>query len=112
MSAASASDCDRYVIEVIRLYRATPTVVGSVRLADRVLARRLYDQGVPLYVIRNALVLGAARRVLHNGFSAPMPPVRSLHYFVPLVREVLDRPPGYREIEHLAEQLARRGATW
>ena len=112
MSAASASDCERYVVEVIRLYRATPTVLGRVRLADHLLARRLYEQRVPLYVIRDALVLGAARRVLHNGFSSPMPPVRSLHYFVPLVREVLDRPPGHREIEHLAEQLAGCRAPW
>jgi hypothetical protein len=107
-----ADDGDRYVSEVIRLYRATPTVVGHVRHADRVLARRLYDERVPLYVIRNALILGAARRLLHNGFSTPMPPVRSLHYFVPLVREVLDRPPGYREVEHMVDKLRRHGAGW
>ena len=104
--------CDRYVAEIIRLYRATPTVVGHVRRADRVLARRLFDQRIPLHVIRAAFVLGAARRVLHNGFSTPMPPVRSLHYFVPLVREVLDRPPGYREVEQLVMQLRQRGAAW
>jgi hypothetical protein len=103
---------DRYVDQVIRLYRATPTVLGHVRRADRALAQRLYDQGVPLHAIRNALILGAARRVLHNGFSTPMPPVRSLHYFLPLVREVLDRPPGYREIQNLAQQLTLRGAAW
>jgi hypothetical protein len=112
VSMTASNDCDRYVAEVIRLYRATPTVVGHVRHADRVLARRLYDQGVPLYVLRDALVLGAARRVMHNGFSTPMPPVRSLHYFVPLVREVLDRPPGYREMERLADQLQEHGAAW
>ena len=112
MSATASNDCDRYVADVIRLYRATPTVVGHVRHADRALARRFYDQGVPLYVVRDALLIGAARRVLHNGFSTPMPPVRSLHYFVPLVREVLDRPPGYREIEHLAQQLRACGAAW
>jgi hypothetical protein len=104
--------CDRYVAEVIRLYRATPTVLGPVRRADRELARRLFEQQVPIHVIRDALILGAARRVLHNGFSTPMPPVRSLHYFVPLVREVLDRPPGYREIAQLVEQLGQHGAAW
>jgi hypothetical protein len=101
-----------YVREVLRLYRATPTVVGHVRRADHLLARRLHDQRVPLYAIRNAFILGAARRVLHNAFSTPMPPVRSLHYFLPLLREVLDRPPGYREIDQLVEQLRARGADW
>jgi hypothetical protein len=102
----------RYAREVLRLYRATPTVLGHVRRADRLLARQLYDQGVPLYAVRNALIIGTARRVLHNAFSTPMPPVRCLHYFLPLVREILERPPGYREIEQLLAQLRARGATW
>jgi hypothetical protein len=99
-----------YVDEVIRLYRATPTVLGHVRRADRVLARRLFEQRIPIHVVRDALILGAARRVLHNGFSSPMPPVRSLHYFLPLVRDILDRPPGYREIDQLVAHLRLRGA--
>jgi len=102
----------RYVDEVIRLYRATPSVLGHVRRADRLLARRLFEQQVPIHVIRDALVLGAARRILHNGFSSPMPAVRSLHSFLPLVREVLDRPPGHREIDQLVSRLRLRGAHW
>jgi hypothetical protein len=97
---------------VIRLYRATPTVLGHVRRADRVLARRLFEQRIPIHVVRDALILGAARRVLHNGFSSPMPPVRSLHYFLPLVRDILDRPPGYREIDQLVAHLRLPGADW
>lgn len=95
----------RYAAEVIRLYRSTPTVLGRVRQTDHDLALRLFDEGVPLYAVRNALLLGAARRVLHNGFSTPMPPVRSLHYFVPILREVLERPPGHRELDQLVLQL-------
>lgn len=112
VSNVPADDADRYVSEIIRLYRATPTVLGRVRAADHMLARRLYDERVPIYAVRNALILGAARRVLHNGFSTPMPPVRSLHYFVPLVREVMDRPPGYREMEQLVDQLRQHGGDW
>lgn len=102
----------RYIREVLRLYVRTPTVLGRVRNADRILAGRLYDQGVPLYAIANAFIIGAARRVLHNGFSTPMPPVRSMHYFVPVLREVLDRPPGYREIQLLQEKLASQLASY
>lgn len=101
-----------YAAEVIRLYRSTPTVLGRVRQTDRNLALQFFDQGVPFYAVRNALLLGAARRVLHNGFSTPMPPVRSLHYFVPILREVLQRPPGYRELEQLALQLSQRAGNW
>ena len=96
----------RYVREVIRLYTATPTVLGRVRRADRLLAGHLYDQHVPLYAVANAFIIGAARRVLHNGFSTPISPVRSLHFFLPIIREVLDRPLGYREIALLQDKLA------
>lgn len=84
----------------------------DVQASDRDLALRLYDQGVPFYAVRNALLLGAARRVLHNGFSTSMPPIRSLHYFVPILREVQERPPGYREMEQLAVQLRQRVGHW
>jgi len=101
-----------YVDEVLQLYRNTPTVLGHVRRADRALAQSLLRQGVPIYAVRNAFVIGSARRVLHNAFSTPIPPVRSLHYFLPIIREILDRPPGYREIQCLEQQLRRRGAAW
>ena len=96
----------QYVREVLRLYTATPGVLGRVRRADRILAGQLFDRGVPIYAVEDAFVLAAARRILHNGFSAPMPPVRSLHYFQGVIQEVLERPPGYREISLLRERLA------
>lgn len=106
MSFSDAAERLRYVREVLRLYIATPTVLGCVRRADRLLAGQLYDQQVPLYAVANAFVIGAARRVLHNGFSTPMPPVRSLHFFLPIIREVIDRPPGYRDTALLQDKLA------
>lgn len=95
-----------YIREVLRLYARTPTVLGRIRSADHTLAGSWYDQNVPLYAIANALVVGAARRVLNNGFSTDMPSIRSLHYFGSVLREVLDRPPGYRDIALLQEKLA------
>jgi hypothetical protein len=98
---------NRYVREVLQLYLATPTVAGPVRKTDRIYAENLFRQRVPLYAIANAFIVGAARRVLHNGYAAsPMPPVRSLHYFRNIIQEILDRPPGYREIAILKEKLA------
>lgn len=106
MSPHESAERRRYVREVLRLYAATPTVLGHVRRADRLLAERLHDQRVPLYAVANAFLIGAARRVLHNGFSTPMPPIRSLHFFLPILQEVLERPPGYREMALLQDKLA------
>ena len=95
----------QYVRAVLDLYRATPTTLGHVRRADRDLAGTLYDRGVPLYLVHNALLVAAARRVLHNAFSVPPPPIRSLAYLIPLLTELQHRPLGPRDIDELRRRL-------
>ena len=95
----------RYVRELLRLYLATPGVAGRVRRADRDLAQDLFDQNVPLYAVANAFIVAAARRIRHNAYSTPLPPIQSLHYFKNVIREMLERPPGYREIDELRQTL-------
>jgi hypothetical protein len=94
-----------YVRELLKRYVATPGVHGRVRRADRELAARLYDERVPLFVVQNAFILAAARRLRHNAYDTPLPPVRSVHYFIPVIREVLERPPGPRDIATLLRIL-------
>lgn len=96
---------ERYIREVLRLYTSTPTVLGTIRRADRVLAGQLFDRRVPLYAVDHAFVLASARRIKNNAFSTPLPPVRSLHYFASVIQEILERPPGYREIDELRRFL-------
>jgi hypothetical protein len=97
----------RYVNELLRLYLATPGVAGRIRRADRFFAASLFDQGVPLYAVEYAFVVAAARRIRHNAFATPLPPIRTLYYFREVVREMLDRPPGLRDIEQMREILHR-----
>ena len=78
--SSDAAGRDRYVHAVLDLYRTVPGVLGRVRRADRDLAARLFHNGVPFYAIRNAFIVAAYRRIRHNAFATPMPPVRSLHY--------------------------------
>ncbi len=95
----------QYVREVLRLYLATPGVAGRIRRADRDLAHTLFEQNIPLHAVANAFIVAAARRTRRNGYSTPMPPIRSLHYFRGVIREMLERPPGYREIEEFRQIL-------
>jgi hypothetical protein len=96
----------QYVGAVLAQYRATPTVLGHVRRTDRDLAGTLYDRGVPLYLVRDALLVAAARRVLNNAFSAvPPPPIRALAYVLPVLAELKQRPLGPRDIDDLARRL-------
>ena len=96
---------ERYVRELLRLYLVTPGVAGHVRRADRKLAQDLFDHDVPLHAVATAFIVAAARRIRHNAYSTPMPPIRSLHYFKGPIQEMLERPPGYREIEQLRKTL-------
>ena len=52
---------EEYVRQVLEAYRKTPGTMGTVRRPDRILAAQLYQRGVALSVIENALVLAAAR---------------------------------------------------
>ncbi len=96
---------ERYVQKLLQLYRETPGVAGRVRPADRELARALYDRNVPLHAVANAFIVAAARRIRHNAYSTPLPQIQPLHYFRAPIREMLERPPGYRELEQLRHLL-------
>jgi hypothetical protein len=50
-----------------------------------------------------ALLLATARRTLRSG--PPLPPVRTLHYFLPAIDEVLEHPPDPGYVEYLAAKL-------
>ena len=104
-SASDDSARRSYVRTLLALYAQTPGVLGRVRRADREFAHRLFEQRIPLYAVQNAFIVGAARRARHNAFSTPPPQIRSLHYFKQLIREMLERPPGHREIDELRTSL-------
>lgn len=96
----------RYVHGVLGRYLWLPgTPVLSSR-HDRRLAQTLFERGVTLIFVEAALLLGAARRALREPHLAPLPRVRSLSYFVPVLAEVLDnpRPP---DLEYLTCLLRR-----
>lgn len=78
-----------YVRKVVDAYRRTPGTTGAVRRNDRLLAAELFDRGVPLTAVENALVLAAARRIVRPPDALPLQPVRSLHYFLQTLHEVL-----------------------
>lgn len=94
-----------YVRQVLEAYRKTPGTMGTFRHADRLLAAQLYQRGLSLKVIENALVLAATRRKVRPADAPPSSTIRSLAYFLPVIEEVLERQPDY--FEYLRHKLAR-----
>jgi hypothetical protein len=78
-----------YIRRVLDAYRRMPGTTGAVRHNDRILAAALHDRGVPLIAVENALILAAARRIVRSPAAPPLQPVRSLHYLLPVIDEVL-----------------------
>jgi hypothetical protein len=93
-----------YVAEILRLYCRLPDTPDRPRPLDRRLAAALEQRRVPLDLVRDAFLLATARRIFSA--SAPLPAIRSLHYFLPILEEVQRQPldPGY--LEYLRRRLS------
>jgi hypothetical protein len=82
-------DSSEYVRHVLDAYRAVPGTCGTIRKPDRAFALQLFDRGVPLVAVENALVWACARRLARPADAAPLGVIRSLAYFSPVIDEVL-----------------------
>jgi hypothetical protein len=102
---------EEYMRHVLEAYRKTPGTTGTVRRADRLLAAQLYQRGLSLKVIENALVLAATRRLIRPPDAPPLGTIRSLAYFLPVIEEVLDLRVSPDYFDYLRHTLARSGAT-
>jgi hypothetical protein len=98
---------DHYVDHVLTLYRATPGTTGRARPADRRLAADLQTRRVPLLFVEHALLLAAARRSVRPRGAPPLPPARSLHYFLPVIEELLAQPLDPDYVTYLRATLHR-----
>ena len=92
-----------YLEAVLEAYNSLPGTPDRPSRQDRRLARDLCRRGVPLRTVRTALLLAAARRTLRSG--PPLPPVRTLHYFLPAIDEVIHYPPEPGYADYLAAKL-------
>ena len=96
-----------YVRRVLESYRAAPGTCGAIRKPDRAFAMRLYERGVPLEVVENAMVLACARRLARPANAVPLGVIRSLAYFSPVIDEVLGLAVDDAYFQHLRTRLSR-----
>ena len=99
---------EEYIRRVLDAYRQTPGTAGTVRRPDRMLATQLFQRGVSVQVIENALVLAAARRLIRPADAPPLNTIRSLAYFLPVIDEVLQlrvNPDYYRYLRRKIQRF-------
>jgi len=82
------------VQRLLDLYCGLPhTAARRPSAADRRLAVQLCDQPIAFDLIETALLLAIARRNARNPQAPPLPPIRSLAYFLPVIEELRLYPP-------------------
>lgn len=96
-----------YVLKVLDAYRKTPGTTGVLRKPDRLLAVQLHQRGIPFSKVESALVLAALRRLIRPIDAPPLPPVRSLAYFLPVIEEVLQMEVGEEYFQYARQKLHR-----
>jgi hypothetical protein len=107
--ADAAAGRDAYVNAVLALYRTAPGTLGHVRKADLRLARDLYDRGVGLHVVEDAIAVALCRRLVR--ITAPTEPIRSLHYFLGVIEELLAGGLDRDYVAYLRGRLTRHLAS-
>jgi hypothetical protein len=100
-----------YVRKVLEAYRNTPGTCGHLRRPDRLLAVQLYQRGIPLNKVENALVLAAVRRKIRPADAPPLTAVRSLAYFMPVIEEVLETEVSEDYFQYVRQKLQRLGPS-
>jgi hypothetical protein len=99
----TTTERNSFVRALLDLYLGLPhSAARRPSPADRRLAGQLFDRGVPFDLIQAAFMLATLRRVNRPLDATPLPPVRSLHYFVPVLTELLASPldPAYVQYLH------------
>ena len=90
-----------YVTAVLLLYLDLPDTPSRPSAADQSLARKLHRDAVPLPLVESALLLGSLRRIQRPSERPPLPRIRSLAYFLPVIDEMHQLPPLHGYLDYL-----------
>lgn len=95
-----------YVEGILKLYLGLAETPPRYSRLDRRLAEDLYEKGIALEEVESAMLLASARRLLRSRDAPKLGPIRSLHYFLPVIEEVRQRPLSASYLEYLRRKLA------
>jgi hypothetical protein len=109
MTPTEGSDAT-FVAAVLTLFADLPDTPLRPSPADQSLARRLFTDAVPLPLIESALLLGTLRRLSRAPGLPPLPKIRSLAYFLPVIEELQLQPLPDGYLHYLRLKLRRLSA--
>lgn len=96
-----------YIGAVLVLYVDLPDTPMRFSPPDMALARKLHEDGVPLVLVESAFLLASLRRLTRPNDSPPLPKIRSLAYFMPVVIELQQQPLPGGYLDYLRLKLSK-----
>jgi hypothetical protein len=94
-----------YVLTVLARYVDLPDTPLRASVPDQRQARLWFDRGIPLEVVETALLLACLRRTVRPADVPPLPRIRSLAYFQPIVEELQEHPAPAGYLQYLRLKL-------
>jgi hypothetical protein len=102
------TDRDTYRQTVVDLYLRLPETPRRLSRFDLRLVRQLGERQIPLPVIETAFFLATVRRAARRPDALPLGPIRSLHYFLPVIDELLAHPVPESYLTYLRSKVTLR----
>ena len=86
------TDQSRYLETLLKLYLGLPETPSQASSSDIRLACGLYQRRITIETVEAALLLASVRRLFRDPSLPPLPPIRSLNYFLPVISEISANP--------------------
>ncbi len=111
--AAVATDAaDRFVSEVRKILETRACIRRSFSTADEVLARQWHARGITLERIKQAVLLGCARKYSSWHNNKTYAPISTVRYFEPILDEIDRQKISDEYWDYLAWRIQRIEKLW
>jgi hypothetical protein len=104
---ATGSEEAVYVAFVLTLYADLPDTPTRPSPVDQSMARKLHQEAVPLALVESAFLLATLRRLARRSDFPPLPKIRSLAYFLPVIAELQQQPLPAGYLDYLRLKVQR-----
>jgi hypothetical protein len=108
---STPADPAAYIAAVLALYTDLPDATMRVSASDHSVARRFFEQQLPLTLVETALLLASLRRLARPADAPPLSPIRSLAYFQPVIEELRISPVDESYLEYLRLKIRQIQAS-
>src|SRR5262245_58986017 len=99
------TDQAHYIETLLNLYLGLPETPSQASQSDLRLAYSLYQRNMALEIIEAAFLLASVRRLFRDPALPPLPAIRSLYYFLPVINEITANPLPQDYIHYLRYKL-------